>query len=92
MTEEVEKPKAKRMTPQHRWLALSKEERAALPPEVRAEMVAKVHAWQVKAAAKNALKKQRRIARAEVEAWEEYAERERKAKLARALAKLRRRT
>lgn len=86
---EVEKPKVKRMTPQHRWLALSKEERAALPPEVRAEMVAKVHAWQVKAAAKNAIKRQRRIARAEVEAWEEYAERERQAKLARAIRKLR---
>lgn len=83
--------KKKRSNPQGRWMALTKEERTALAPEVRDEMLARVQAYNKKREAKNKRSLERRKLRAEEEAWAEYAAIERKAKLARAVAKLRRR-
>lgn len=81
----------KRLTPQDRWLALTAEERAALDEQQRQEMLAKLHDFLKKREARNRVKKLRRYLKAEEEAWAEYADRERKAKLARAVAKIRRR-
>lgn len=86
----MEQQKKKRTNAQGRWMALTKEERSALAPEVREEMLARVVAYNIKRQAKNKRSLERRKQKAEEEAWAEYAAIERKAKLARAVAKLRR--
>lgn len=74
---------------QNRWLALSAEERAALPDDVRQQMWEALQRYLAKSAARNARKRKARYERDEAQAWAEYAAREKAAKMARAIRKLR---
>lgn len=74
-----------------RWDQIPKEERLALPPRITIPIRAEMQAYQEKRERKNRASEARRLGRLEEEAWVEYAERERQAKLARAIAKIRRR-
>jgi hypothetical protein len=72
-----------------RWEHIPKEERLALPPRITIPIRAEMQAYQEKRERKNRASEARRIGRLEEEAWAEYAELERQAKLARAIRKLR---
>ena len=85
----AQKQMGKKRHAQNRWLSLTAEERAALPDDVRQQMWEALQRYLAKAAARNARKKKARYGRYEAEAWAEYASRERAAKLARAVARLR---
>lgn len=75
-----------------KWATIPREERLAIHPRFQLPIRAEMMAYQEKRERKNKAAEARRLGKLEDEAWAEYAERERAAKLARAIAKLRRRT
>jgi hypothetical protein len=72
-----------------RWATIPKEERLALHPSISNPIRAEMQAYQERRERKNKAKESARLGVAEDEAWAEYADRERQAKLARAIRKLR---
>jgi hypothetical protein len=74
-----------------RWTTIPKEERLVIHPSISNPIRAEIQAYQERRERKNKAKEAARLGMAEEEAWAEHAERERQAKLARAIAKLRRR-
>lgn len=73
-----------------RWADIPKEERVAIHPSVALPVRAEMMAYQEARERKNRRKEAARLGRDEAEAWAEYEARERAAKLARAIAKIRR--
>lgn len=73
-----------------RWHQIPKEERVALHPSLTLPIKAEMQAYQERRARKNKAAEAAKMGLAESEAWAEQADRERREKLARAIAKIRR--
>lgn len=74
-----------------RWASIPREERLALHPSISNPIRAEMMAYQEKRERKNKAKEAARLGMAEAEAWEEHTQREKAAKMARAIRKLRNR-
>ena len=72
-----------------RWADIPKEERLVLHPRFTLPIRAEMQAYQERRERKNRAKEAAKLGVAESEAWAEHAERERKAKLERAIRKVR---
>lgn len=73
------------------WAGMTREERLLLHPRLALPIRAEMMAYQEKRERKNRAKEAAKLGIAEAEAWQEYADREKAAKLARAIRKLRNR-
>lgn len=91
MTKEDEAPRRQAEWAEvgRRWAEMSNAERFNVHPSLRNPIRAEMQAYQEKRERKNRAAEAKRLGRDEAEAWAEYAERERAAKLARAIRKLR---